>query len=171
MGCHHRAAGSGALRRLGGADRGRRGGRLAPGDATHAAALGAIRRAARTGAGTAVRARGGGMVPWRRTRPARRGARRLRCARWRRRRLPRGRAPLAVRLGHLSLLNFRNYARLELELPSGPVLFVGENAQGKTNLLEAVYLLSTTRSLRAGSDIELIRREVQNDALPAARVV
>jgi len=75
-----------------------------------------------------------------------------------------------VRLGHLSLLNFRNYARLELELPSGPVLFVGENAQGKTNLLEAVYLLSTTRSLRAGSDIELIRRDTLADPLAAARV-
>ena len=63
-----------------------------------------------------------------------------------------------MRLTHLALTNYRNYARLELDLPSGPVLFVGENAQGKTNLLEAVYLLATTRSLRAASDAELIRR-------------
>jgi DNA replication and repair protein RecF len=75
-----------------------------------------------------------------------------------------------VQITHLSLANFRNYARVELALPSGPVLFVGENAQGKTNLLEAVYLLSTTRSLRAGSDIELIRREILDDLLVAARV-
>jgi len=76
-----------------------------------------------------------------------------------------------MRLTHLQLANFRNYARLELDLPPGSLLFVGENAQGKTNLLEAVYLLATTRSLRAGSDVELIRRAVQQDALPAARVV
>jgi DNA replication and repair protein RecF len=75
-----------------------------------------------------------------------------------------------VHIAHLSLVNFRNYARLELELPPGPVLFVGENAQGKTNLLEAVYLLSTTRSLRAGSDVELIRRQVLGELLAAARV-
>jgi DNA replication and repair protein RecF len=76
-----------------------------------------------------------------------------------------------MRLTHLALSNFRNYARLELDLPSGPVLFVGENAQGKTNLLEAVYLLATTRSLRAGSESELIRRAVLGDSLAAARVV
>jgi DNA replication and repair protein RecF len=76
-----------------------------------------------------------------------------------------------MRLTHLALTNFRNYARLELDLPPGPVLLVGQNAQGKTNLLEAVYLLATTRSLRASSDTELIRRDVQDDPLAAARVV
>jgi DNA replication and repair protein RecF len=75
-----------------------------------------------------------------------------------------------VRLIRLSLTDFRNYHRLELDLPAGPVLFVGENAQGKTNLLEAVYLLATTRSLRASSEIELVRREAQDDPLVAARV-
>lgn len=76
-----------------------------------------------------------------------------------------------MRLTHLSLSNFRNYERLELDVPAGSVLFVGENAQGKTNLLEAVYLLGTTRSLRASSESELIRRNVQRDPLAAARVV
>jgi DNA replication and repair protein RecF len=76
-----------------------------------------------------------------------------------------------MRLTHLGLTNFRNFARLDLELPGGPVLFVGENAQGKTNLLEAVYLLATTRSLRASSDVELIRRAALSDPLGAARVV
>jgi DNA replication and repair protein RecF len=75
-----------------------------------------------------------------------------------------------VRLTRLSLSNFRNYERLDLNLPSGPILFVGENAQGKTNLLEAVYLLATTRSLRTSSDIELMRREAQNDPLVATHV-
>jgi len=72
---------------------------------------------------------------------------------------------------HLSLADFRNYRELELDLPPGPLLFIGENAQGKTNLLEAVYLLSTIRSLRAGSDSELIRWEVAQEALPIARLV
>lgn len=75
-----------------------------------------------------------------------------------------------MRLTRLSLTDFRNYRRLELELPAGPVLFVGENAQGKTNLLEAVYLLATTRSLRASSEIELVRREAQDDPLGVARI-
>lgn len=76
-----------------------------------------------------------------------------------------------MRLTHLSLLNFRNYARLELELPPGASIFYGENAQGKTNLLEAVYLLATTRSPRAGADAELVRQSTTADGLSAARVV
>ena len=72
---------------------------------------------------------------------------------------------------HLSLADFRNYRDLELALPAGPLLFIGENAQGKTNLLEAVYLLSTIRSLRAGSDAELIRWEAAQEGLPVARLV
>ena len=74
-------------------------------------------------------------------------------------------------LTHLSLSNFRNYRRLELNLPPGAVVFHGENAQGKTNLLEAVYLLATTRSARAGSDAELVRWEASEDGIGAARVV
>jgi len=76
-----------------------------------------------------------------------------------------------VRVTHLSLANFRSYARLELDLPPGVVLLVGENAQGKTNLLEALYILATTRSPRASSETELIRRAVQHDPLVAARIV
>jgi DNA replication and repair protein RecF len=76
-----------------------------------------------------------------------------------------------MRLTHLGLTNFRNYARLELELPAGAVLLVGENAQGKTNLLEAVYLLATTRSLRASAETELIRHDGPEAAIDGARVV
>lgn len=57
---------------------------------------------------------------------------------------------------HLSLTNFRNYGRLELDLPPGPTLLHGGNAQGKTNLLEAIYYLATTRSPRAAADNQLI---------------
>jgi DNA replication and repair protein RecF len=61
-----------------------------------------------------------------------------------------------MRITHLSLTNFRNYGRLELALPTGPTLLHGENAQGKTNLLEAVYYLATARSSHADQDHQLI---------------
>ncbi len=57
---------------------------------------------------------------------------------------------------HLSLTNFRNYGRLELSLQPGVTLFHGANAQGKTNLLEAVFYLATTRSHYAEQDNQLI---------------
>jgi DNA replication and repair protein RecF len=61
-----------------------------------------------------------------------------------------------MHITHLSLTNFRNYGRLELALPSGPTLLHGENAQGKTNLLEAIYYLATARSSHADQDYQLI---------------
>jgi DNA replication and repair protein RecF len=61
-----------------------------------------------------------------------------------------------VYLTHLSLTNFRNYSRLELALNPGPTLFYGGNAQGKTNLLEAIYYLATTRSPYAGQEQQLL---------------
>jgi DNA replication and repair protein RecF len=42
---------------------------------------------------------------------------------------------------HLSLTNYRNYARLEVDLPARIHILQGENAQGKTNLLESIYYL------------------------------
>ncbi len=57
----------------------------------------------------------------------------------------------------LGIKNFRNYSDIELELNSNKVLFIGKNAQGKTNLLEAVYYLSSLDSLRAKTDNELIK--------------
>jgi DNA replication and repair protein RecF len=41
-------------------------------------------------------------------------------------------------LKHLSLTNFRNFARLDIDLPRRAVLLVGNNAQGKTSVLEAI---------------------------------
>ena len=61
-----------------------------------------------------------------------------------------------MQVRRLSLTNFRNYSRLELDLPPGVVLLHGDNAQGKTNLLEAVYFLATTRSPHASQDQQLI---------------
>lgn len=59
-------------------------------------------------------------------------------------------------ISHLSLTNFRNYGRLELDLSSGATLLYGHNAQGKTNLLEAIYYLATTRSPHADYDNQLL---------------
>ncbi len=75
-----------------------------------------------------------------------------------------------MHLTHLTLANFRNFARVELDLPPGISVFWGENAQGKTNLLEAVYVLATTRSPRAASDAELVRWDAVEDGLGAMRV-
>ncbi len=67
---------------------------------------------------------------------------------------------------HLSLTNFRNYGRLELDLPPGPTLLHGGNAQGKTNLLEAIYYLATTRSPHAAADSQLINWDAQQTDEP-----
>ena len=74
---------------------------------------------------------------------------------------------------HLTLDEFRNYKRLDFELSPGVTVLQGDNASGKTSLLEAVYLLATTRSPRAGSDLELINFAAPADlgAPPFARVV
>jgi DNA replication and repair protein RecF len=63
-----------------------------------------------------------------------------------------------MRITSLTLRNFRNYTACSLNLPEGATLFIGRNAQGKTNLLEAIYLLSTTRSHRVHEESQCIRR-------------
>lgn len=70
----------------------------------------------------------------------------------------------------LQLVNFRNFRRLNLALPTGPVVILGGNAQGKSNLLEAIYLLCTGRSLHAATDAELILHQALAEELPAARL-
>jgi len=72
---------------------------------------------------------------------------------------------------HLSLTHYRNYARQELDLPHGAALLLGDNAQGKSNLLEAIFLLATARSDRAGSDGELIDWAALDHKQPVARIV
>lgn len=57
----------------------------------------------------------------------------------------------------IELKNFRNYESLELSLDQGTNILFGDNAQGKTNILEAAYLCGTTKSHRGSKDKELIR--------------
>jgi DNA replication and repair protein RecF len=59
-------------------------------------------------------------------------------------------------LKRLSLTHFRNYAELDIALPQGLSVFQGSNAGGKTSLLEAIFLLATTKSHRTSNDRELI---------------
>jgi DNA replication and repair protein RecF len=68
-----------------------------------------------------------------------------------------------VYLKHLSLTNFRNFVRLEVDFPLQPVVLAGDNAQGKTNLLEAIYYLASTRSSHAESERELMNWDAQRD--------
>ncbi len=58
---------------------------------------------------------------------------------------------------HLELENFRNYEKQLLDFIDGVNIIVGDNAQGKTNILEAVYFFAMGKSNRARRDIELIR--------------
>ena len=62
-----------------------------------------------------------------------------------------------MKVESLHLENFRNYEKLDLSLNEGTNLFYGDNAQGKTNILEAVYLCGTTKSHRGSKDREIIR--------------
>ncbi len=76
-----------------------------------------------------------------------------------------------MQIEHLSLTNFRNYARLELSLPAqAPVVLHGANAQGKTSLLESIYYLATAKSPYTASDRQLINWRTEGDPLPFARV-
>ncbi len=70
----------------------------------------------------------------------------------------------------LTLSNFRNYRAQELTLAKGLSLLLGGNAQGKSNLLEAAFLLATTRSSRAQTEGELIHWDALSDPQPVARV-
>ena len=62
-----------------------------------------------------------------------------------------------MRISALRLQDFRNYAFQEVELGAGLHIFEGRNAQGKTALLEAVYLGATARSFRTSKEGDLIR--------------
>ncbi len=76
-----------------------------------------------------------------------------------------------MHLRHLSLTNFRLYSRLEVDLPAQAILLYGDNAQGKTSLLEAIYVLATGRSAHTASDRQLINWLANEDGLtPHARL-
>ena len=73
-------------------------------------------------------------------------------------------------LSQLALVNFRNLVHLRLEPQPGVLLFCGRNGQGKTNLLESVYVLATTRSPRTNVERELLSWRAPADADLAAVV-
>jgi len=64
-----------------------------------------------------------------------------------------------MHLAHLRLRDFRNYPRLDLEFAPGFHLLLGDNAQGKTNVLEAIYLLATLRSFRGVGSAQMVRHQ------------
>ncbi len=76
-------------------------------------------------------------------------------------------------LTHLSLTNFRNFARLDMDVPRRAVLLVGSNAQGKTSVLEAVYFLATFSSFQTNTDRQLVNFVAVSDSssLAVARIV
>lgn len=75
-----------------------------------------------------------------------------------------------MHLTRLALTNFRNYAHLELDLTPGVTLLQGNNACGKTSLLEAIFYLATARSTHAGAERELVRWGASTEPIPFARV-
>jgi DNA replication and repair protein RecF len=74
-------------------------------------------------------------------------------------------------LTHLSLTNFRNFTRLDADIPLGSILMVGANAQGKTSLLEAIYFLATFTSFHAHNDRQLVNFIAGREDLSVARIV
>src|SRR2546425_11296707 len=62
-----------------------------------------------------------------------------------------------MHLAHLRLRDFRNYARLDVDFAPGFHLLLGDNAQGKTNVLEAIYLIATLRSFRGVGGAQMVR--------------
>lgn len=76
-----------------------------------------------------------------------------------------------MHLTHLSLTNFRAFSRLDMELPGRILLLVGNNAQGKTSLLEAVYYLATLSSFHAQNDRQLINFIAGQETQAVTRLV
>lgn len=72
-----------------------------------------------------------------------------------------------MHLTHLSLADFRSYARAEVPLGPGVVVFVGPNGQGKTNLVEAVEYLASLHSHRVSSDAPLVREGAERGLIRA----
>ena len=62
-----------------------------------------------------------------------------------------------IRLDTISIRDFRNLERVDLELPADGVAVIGDNGHGKTNLLEAIYYLQIMRSIRDARDLDLTR--------------
>jgi len=75
-------------------------------------------------------------------------------------------------LKHLSLTNFRNFTRLDIDIPKRVVLLTGANAQGKTSVLEAIYFLAAFTSFQTHTDRQLIHfDEAKKSTLAVTRLV
>jgi len=61
-----------------------------------------------------------------------------------------------MHLTHLSLTNFRNFSRLDIDIPKESILLVGDNAQGKTSILEAIYFMAAFTSFQTHTDRQLV---------------
>lgn len=71
----------------------------------------------------------------------------------------------------LQLNNYRNYRTLDCRFQPGPVVLVADNAQGKSNLIEAICVTATAKSPWAGNDRELLHWKAADDDLPTLRAV
>ncbi len=74
-------------------------------------------------------------------------------------------------LTHLSLTNFRSFTRLDMDIPRRTLLLIGDNAQGKTSVLESIYYLATFTSFQAQADRQLINFLAARDPLAVGRLV
>ena len=74
-------------------------------------------------------------------------------------------------LRHVSLTNFRNFTRLDIDLPQRVVLLTGANAQGKTSLLEAIYFLAAFTSFQTHADRQIINFHEAKNSLAVTRLV
>ncbi len=78
---------------------------------------------------------------------------------------------IPIYISRLGLTNFRGYERLELDFKPGQILVEGDNGQGKSNLLEAIYLLAIAKSCRTSTERELVRHKALLGPQPYAQVV
>lgn len=74
-------------------------------------------------------------------------------------------------LRHLSLTNFRNFTRLDMDIPQRVVLLTGANAQGKTSVLEAIYFLAAFTSFQTHADRQIINFHEAKNSLAVTRLV
>jgi DNA replication and repair protein RecF len=76
-----------------------------------------------------------------------------------------------MRLTHLSLTHYRAFNQVDVALPRGVVVLVGDNAQGKTSLLEAVFFLATITSFQTSQDQQVVSFSARDDDIPVTRIV
>ncbi len=75
-----------------------------------------------------------------------------------------------MHITRLCLTNFRNYVGLEFDLPQKTAVFWGANAQGKTNLLESICFVATTRFSHSVPDREIINRDALAEKIPVGSI-